>query len=97
MTWAIPNWYALILLAGAVLRTFQLLANDTILERPRVMFVNRAGEWSEAWLLCSWCCGAWLSLGWWLAWIWQPKWALIVATPFAISALVGLLGRLLPD
>lgn len=96
MTWAIPNWWAVVLLGLAALRCFQLLANDVIFDRPRNVFLRRIPK-GEEWLTCPWCAGFWITLAWWLAWIWQPKWALIVATPFAISALVGLLGRLLPD
>jgi hypothetical protein len=79
-----------------------LLAEDTILDRPRA-WVLRLGDWKKEgdpvpdgyrsglgeFVQCPWCLGAWCSIVWWLAWGIDEKWALIVATPFAISALVG--------
>ncbi len=109
MTWAIPNWYALSLLGLAAFRLWRLLAEDDILNRPR----DRLSEWSLLghwdregepgnpamdFVMCPWCFGAWIAVGWWLTWIWQPHWTLVIAIPFALSALVGLIGsRLDPE
>lgn len=93
MTWAIPNWYALVLLALAAYRLWRLLALDTILDRPRHRLV-RAESKREEFLQCPFCFGAWITVGWWLAWVAWPHWTLVVAVPFAISALVGIVGAL---
>jgi hypothetical protein len=90
VTWTIPSLYGLLLLAAAAFRTWRILAEDTILDRPRAAFVRKFPK-GEEWLLCPWCAGAWISTGWWLAWVWSHHWTLVVATPFAISSVVGLI------
>ena len=89
MTWAVPAWWPFVLLALAAFRLFHLLAEDVILNRPRRWFLRRIPKGDE-WLLCPWCCGAWCALGWWLAWCAWPHWTLVVAVPFAISAVLAL-------
>ncbi len=96
MHWDVPTWYALALLAAAAFRTWWLLAQDTILDKPRERVV-RALPKGEEWLLCPWCAGAWISVAWWLAWVAWPHWTLVVAVPFAISAVVGIVGSLTAD
>ncbi len=91
MTWAIPNWYALVLLALAAYRVWRLLALDTITDSVRHRFV-RADSKQEEFLQCPYCFGLWVTLAWWLAWVAWPHWTLVVAVPFALSALVGLIG-----
>lgn len=96
---SVPNWYALALLAAAAWRTFQLLANDDILDRPRRKLLRIAKNWHpgqpanaeyrEKWgvfLTCPYCAGFWLSLVWWGFWQWQPHWTLVVAVPLAVNA-----------
>lgn len=85
MTWQIPDWWAVALLSLAAFRLWRLLAEDTILDGPRAKLVRY-----REFVTCPWCLGAWVAIGWWLAWCAWPHWSLIVATPFAISALVGL-------
>lgn len=107
----IPTWYELVLLALAAYRLWRLLAEDDILDRPR-RFVLRLGvEWEKegdpvpadyrgAWALfltCYWCMGAWCAIAWWLAWQIAPQETLVVAVPFALSALVALVARALPS
>ena len=97
MNWGIPSWYTLILLSLAAYRTWRLLAEDTILDRPRAWLLRKLPK-GEEWLTCPWCAGAWVSIGWWLAWQAWPHWTGVVAIPFVISALVGLVGSHLdPD
>lgn len=97
MTWAVPGWYALVLLALATYRLWRLLAEDEILDWPR----DRAapvGSKRAAFIECAYCFGAWLSIAWWLAWVAWAHWTLVVATPFAISAVVALIAaKLGPD
>lgn len=97
MTWAIPNWYALVLLSLAAYRIWRLLAHDQILDRLRHRVV-RADTEREEFLQCPYCAGFWVALAWWLAWVAWPDWTLVVAVPFAISAMVALIAvNLNPD
>ena len=97
MTWAVPNWYALILLALAAYRVFRLLAHDTVLDPVRHRLV-RAESKQEEFLQCPFCLGFWISIAWWFAWIFSAHWTLVVAAPFAISAVVALVAvNLDPD
>ena len=107
----IPNWYELILLAAAAYRLWRLLALDDIFDRPRRWFLRLGDTWEKdgdpvpdsyraGWaefLLCPWCLGAWLSLGWWIGFQAWPHAAVVVAVPFAISALVGAAAQALPS
>ncbi len=56
------------MLVLAAFRTWRLIAEDTIFDRPRKRFLKAlpAGEY---WVTCPWCSGAWVALGWWLAWV----------------------------
>jgi len=101
---SVPGWYALLLLALAAFRTWRLLAEDDILDRPR-RYVTRLGrEWQEEgdtipadyrmalgkFIGCSWCLGLWVALAWWGAW---QVWAFgteVTAVPLALSALLAL-------
>jgi Protein of unknown function (DUF1360) len=85
MTWQIPTWWALVLLSLASFRLWRLIAEDTITARLRA----KVGH--TEFVTCPWCAGAWITIGWWLAWTAWPHWTLIIATPFAISAVVGLI------
>ena len=89
----VPDWYELILLALAAFRTWKLVGEDTILDRPRAFVVKRGGEYVETLLECPWCAGFWISLGWWGAFLLWPHGSIVAAVPLAISALVGLLGH----
>lgn len=42
---------------------------------------------------CPWCLGWWVAVAWWAAWLAWPAGALVAATPFAVSALVGLIAK----
>lgn len=98
----IPNWYALILLAGAAWRTFQLISDDDILDRPRRWILRLGSEWEKEgdpvpdgyrlslgdFITCPYCAGFWIALGWWGAWQIWPHGALVAAVPFVLSAAV---------
>jgi Flp pilus assembly protein TadB len=90
MTWQIPTWYGTILLALAAFRTWRLLAEDEILDRTRDRAAPEATK-RAAFIACAYCFGFWISLLWWLAFIAWPHWSVIIAVPFAISALVGII------
>lgn len=90
----VPDWYEAALLSLAAYRTWRLIALDTILDRPRAALVKRTGDHVDLFILCSWCCGAWCSLGWWAAWQAWPHGTLVVAALAALSAAVGVMGKL---
>lgn len=102
----VPNWFELIVLALAAYRTFRLIGEDTILDRPRAWLV-RLHEYPDAgyreglalWLQCPWCAGFWNAIVWFGLWQIWPHATLVAGALFAISTLVGTLGHLLetPD
>jgi Protein of unknown function (DUF1360) len=101
----IPGWYALLLLSFAAFRTWKLLADDTILDKPRAWFVygfrkwkgNGTAQYVDDFITCPWCLGFWVALGWWGAFEAWPHGTTIAAVPFAIAAIVGLVAGLLAD
>jgi uncharacterized protein DUF1360 len=99
----IPSPFEFVLASLAVYRLWRLLAEDDILEpvRRRVLRyvgwkvgddlpADYRGRWAE-FLTCPWCAGFWLGLLAWMFWLFAPSLALVVATPFALSAAVGLI------
>lgn len=97
----LPTPYELALLALAAARTWKLLADDEILDRPRNWLLDRLDsgddtKW-EYFVTCPWCAGAWVSVGWYLAFLLAPTGTLLVAALAAISALVGGLATWLED
>lgn len=107
----IPNWYELLLLALAAFRVWRLLAEDEILDRPRRFILRLGVEWEKegdpvpadyrgGWALfltCYWCMGFWVSVAAWGAWQIAPHETLVLAVPFALSALVALVAQALPS
>ena len=102
----VPDWWTFLLLALAAYRVWRLLAEDTILEQPRRMLVRLPRNWHEnspipptyrgtlaEFISCGWCLGFWVSLAWWGLWQQWDAGTLVVATPFAVSAVVGFLNR----
>jgi hypothetical protein len=101
----IPSFLTLTLLVLAAYRTWKLIAEDTILDRPRkalIAWVDQSGRGGTAahrramyvalFIECPWCAGFWISLAWWGAWQAWPHGTLVAAGPMAISAIVGILG-----
>lgn len=106
----LPNWYGLILLSLAAFRVYRLLAEDTILDRPRRWLVRLPYDWKEGrklpegyrekwaiFITCPWCAGFWISLAWWGVYQITPRWTLIFAVPWAISALLALAAKNLDE
>jgi hypothetical protein len=89
VTWAVPDWWTVALLALAAFRVFHLLAFDTILDSIRHRLV-KAESPQEEFLQCPWCTGFWVTLAWFLASEAWPHGSLVVAAPFAISAVLAL-------
>lgn len=106
----IPDWYQLILLVLASFRIWRLLAEDTILDKPRNKLL-RLGKWKaegdpvplkyrKEWgvfLQCPWCLGFWVTLAWWGGFQVSPHWAIVAAVPWAISAVVGAIAHALSE
>jgi hypothetical protein len=102
-----PGAWQFILLALAAYRVYRLIAEDTILDRPRRWLVRLGSDWQTegdpvpkayrtkfaAFITCPWCCGAHVSWVIWLCWQWEPHWTLVLCTPFALSAVVGLTAK----
>lgn len=98
----VPDWYALTLLGLAAFRTWKLIGDDTILDRPRnwsMLMAFKIGgskgkDYWETLIECPWCAGFWVSLLWWGAFELWPHGSLVAAVPLAISAIVGYLGTI---
>lgn len=102
----IPDWFQLTIIALASFRVWRLLSEDTVLDWPRRKIL-RLGTWRtqgdqvpasyrKSWgtfLECGWCAGFWIALAWWGAFQWSPHWAVVVAVPWALSAIVGAIGQ----
>jgi hypothetical protein len=103
----IPNWWEFVLLALAVFRIYRLIAEDTILDRPRRWLLRLGNEWQsdgdeippeyrEKWALfitCPWCLGFWLSVLAWVGWLIFPTETIWLAVPWALSAVVALINK----
>lgn len=101
-------WTA-ILLPLAAFRIYRLIAEDTILDRPRAFVLGLAGwkegqkvpdGYKEKWatfITCPWCAGFWICgvvLGaWCLVFGWIGFFGFFVAW-FAMSAIVGMIAKL---
>lgn len=95
----IPGWYAFILLALAAWRTFQLIADDDILDRPRRWVLRLGNDWVKdgdpvpeayrakwaAFITCPYCAGFWIAVAWYVAYL-VSDWTLYAAVPLALSA-----------
>jgi hypothetical protein len=97
----VNDWLELLLVALAAWRTWHLLAEDTILDRPR-RYVTRLGDWQQEgdpvppdhrfglreFIECPYCLGFWVALAWtgfYALWPDATTWA---AVPFALNAAV---------
>lgn len=100
----LPEPFELFLLVAASFRLWRLLAEDDILDMPRRWLLRLPQTWKNGdtippgyreklatFLVCPWCLGFWVSLGFYLSWTWQSEWTLYVAVVGAISAAVGLI------
>ena len=83
---SIPDWWEALLLSLAAWRVFHLLVADDLLETPRRYVTERVSDYWEDFITCPYCSGAWIALGWWIAWQIWPEETLISAIPFVLSA-----------
>ena len=98
----IPDPFEFLLLALAAWRVWRLVAEDALLDRPREWLLGAPVPTGNAtplpgyrpkvayWLTCPYCCGFWISVGWWAGWLLLDEWAVAGAVPWAISAVVAL-------
>jgi hypothetical protein len=82
----VPNWWEAVLLALAAWRTFQLIAEDEILNGPRRYVTGKLSEKWELFIECPYCAGFWIAVLWWVGWQIFPHEALVFATPWVLSA-----------
>ena len=92
----VPSWYATALLSLAAWRTWWLIGQDTILERPR-RYVTDRFEHLGTFFDCAYCSGAYTALGWWGAWQIWPHGTLVLASLASVAAVVAIVGSLLSD
>ncbi len=71
---------------------WKLIGDDAVLDRPRDYLLGRVSETWDYFVTCPWCAGFWIVLAWWGAWLAWPHGVIVVAVPFALSAVVGYLG-----
>lgn len=99
------TWFAFAVLSLAAWRTWRILSTDTILDAPRDWIlkahtvqpgVTKFGRPRLAdFAGCAWCLGFWVTLAWFAAWhYWSHPHTVLIALPFAGSAVVGLLTQL---
>ncbi len=104
---AVPDWWTTALLALACFRVYRLLAEDTVLDKPRARALRLSSAWNPGqpippgyrervgeFMQCPWCLGFWLALAWWISWQIWPHGTTVVAVPFAISTVVGIMAKL---
>jgi hypothetical protein len=94
----VPGPWAFALAALAVHLAFYLLSESVLLERPREWLLDRIdSEELEAFVVCPWCLGFWLSLAGWAAWLAFPHggtdqgWPLGLAVPLALACSVAMI------
>ena len=103
----IPSWWEFTLLSLAAYRIYRLIAEDTILDRPRRKLVRLADDWQQEgddpgphyrselglFITCPYCAGFWIAVAWWLAWLIWPHATTLIAVPWAISATLAFLAK----
>ena len=98
-----PSWWQFVLLTLAAYRTWRLITIDTLppIERVRQRILFREitpHEWEPRQTLidlfgCAYCSGFWVGLAWWAGWLAWPHATIVVAVPFAVSGVIGLLAK----
>ena len=85
---SVPDWWEAALLALASWRVFQLISADDILSRPRAWALERLKGRADEFIECPYCAGFWITVSWWAAWqIWDQG-TLVLASLFALHALM---------
>jgi hypothetical protein len=105
----LTSWLTFVLLALAAFRIYRLIAEDTILDKPR-RWLLRMGDWREEgdpvperyrrewaiFLTCPWCLGFWVSGALLTIYALAVDWPGVfwfAITWLAISSLVGLTAK----
>ena len=89
----VPEWWPTVLLSLAAFRVTRLIGWDDLTEPWRARVRRRGRTRLRTLLECPWCLRWWVGLAWWGAWLIDARWALVAATPWAISAIVGLIAK----
>lgn len=92
-----------VIVALGAFRLTRLVGWDTITAplRTRLLGADDSGKptraaprWGAAGFVhCAWCVGFWVSVAAFAAWEFQPDATLIVMTPLALSAVVGVVSK----
>ena len=90
-----PDPFEALLLGIAAWRTWHLVANDDITERPR-RYITRS-KWVKDLVECPYCLGFWVALAWAVSFAVFPTETVWVALPFALNAVVIVVAWLLSD
>jgi hypothetical protein len=91
---SVPEPWEAIILALATYRVYRLLAEDTILDRPRAWLIKRMPAKFTVGLTCPWCAPPYILAGWFGLWQWEPRWTLVFASFAAILTAVGMMAKL---
>lgn len=97
---SIQTFIALIVLTLAGHRVARVIGWDSITQPWRQRFLGydddgKKNRWPAnrkrlgAFVHCPWCQGFWLSLVIYAAWRWWPEVTLTIASPLAVSSLIG--------
>lgn len=106
---SVPDWWSTILLVAAAFRVWHLLAHDSIFDYPRRRILRIAETWEKEgddpgddyrlewglFLNCPYCAGFWIGLLWFGAWEISHFWTEVAAMPWAISAGIIALSKVL--
>lgn len=103
------DWLTIAILGIAAWRTFNLLAHDKILDRPRRWALRLDPGWAKPgdatgddyrlkwaiFLTCPYCAGFWISVAWFAAYQVSEFWTLFAAMAFVLNAIVVALAKIL--
>lgn len=82
-------------LGEEVTSTGSLNARQGLTGEPMEVTVRYRRQFLADLFHCAYCLGFWLSILVYLAWVFEDKWTLYIAVPFALSGIVGIIARVL--
>lgn len=85
------NLTTLLVLALCVYRVTKLIVDDTIADPPRNWVFTHAPEKVVELVQCPWCSSFWVGMGATVSYLLWPETTVLLALPWALSAVAGLL------